>query len=181
MPSLASTACTWSLPDDRCCTSLIRYLVSSRSSRTSRRGDPRLGQPAHPQQVSQIRGVLLVVLDPPVTERLDPERMGQVHLRPGSLEHVGRPVPPVSGLDHHPRVLPRPGEHSPQRRGAVIDADGLQLRPSSVIRTSTLRRRCRSIPTTCRPSYASVIVGLLAWWRRMPCNFQHPPGAEARS
>src|SRR5258708_40224899 len=34
------------------------------------------------------------------------------------------------------------------------------LRPSSVIRTSTLRRRCRSIPTTCRPSYASVIVGL---------------------
>src|SRR6516162_4709066 len=35
------------------------------------------------------------------------------------------------------------------------------LRPSSVIRTSTLRRRCRSIPTTCRPSYASVIVGLL--------------------
>src|SRR5512135_2746041 len=21
----------------------------------------------------------------------------------------------------------------------------------------------------------------LAWWRRMPCTFQHPPGAEARS
>jgi hypothetical protein len=45
-----------------------------------------------------------------------------------------------------------------------------------------LRRRCRSIPTTCRPSYASVIVGLL-----FPggdgClnNLQHPPGAEARS
>src|SRR6202044_424276 len=34
------------------------------------------------------------------------------------------------------------------------------FRPSSVIRTSTLRCRCRSIPTTCRPSYASVIVGL---------------------
>src|SRR4030095_9689281 len=38
---------------------------------------------------------------------------------------------------------------------------GSGLRPSSVIRTITLRRRCRSIPTTCRPSYASVIVGLL--------------------
>jgi hypothetical protein len=24
-------------------------------------------------------------------------------------------------------------------------------------------------------------VGLLAWWRRMLRNFQHPPGAEARS
>ena len=34
MPSLASTACTWSLPEDRIRTSLIRYLVSSRSSRT---------------------------------------------------------------------------------------------------------------------------------------------------
>src|SRR6266704_3082556 len=33
-------------------------------------------------------------------------------------------------------------------------------RPSSVIRTSTLRRRCRSIPTTCRPSYAVSIGGL---------------------
>jgi hypothetical protein len=26
------------------------------------------------------------------------------------------------------------------------------------------------------PSWAS-----LAWWRRMHCTFQHPPGAEARS
>src|SRR6266571_5771601 len=32
--------------------------------------------------------------------------------------------------------------------------------PSSVIRTSTLRRRCRSMPTICRPSYAVSIGGL---------------------
>src|SRR6266568_1385949 len=50
-------------------------------------------------------------------------------------------------------------------------------RPSSVIRTSTLRRRCRSIPTTCRPSYAVSIGASLVWWRRMPCTFQHPPGS----
>src|ERR1039458_1822264 len=51
-------------------------------------------------------------------------------------------------------------------------------RPSPVIRTSTDRRRCRSMPTTCRPSCAVSIGGL-------PClvetdalqHFQHPPGA----
>jgi hypothetical protein len=55
----------------------------------------------------------------------------------------------------------------PARASAARSAAGLMvirtvssLRPSSVIRTITLRRRCRSIPTTCRPSYASVIVGL---------------------
>ena len=37
---------------------------------------------------------------------------------------------------------------------------------------------CRSIPTTCRPSYTSVIGASLAWWRRMLGNFfQHPPGS----
>src|SRR6516225_6411063 len=66
--------------------------------------------------------------------------------------------------------------------GLLVIRTVSSLRPSSVIRTITLRRRCRSIPTTCRPSYASVIVGLL-----FPggdgClnNLQHPPGAEARS
>ena len=45
--------------------------------------------------------------------------------------------------------------------GLLVIRTVSSLRPSSVIRTSTLRRRCRSIPTTCRPSYASVIVGLL--------------------
>src|SRR5690349_7145723 len=44
--------------------------------------------------------------------------------------------------------------------GLLVIRTVSSLRPSSVIRTITLRRRCRSIPTTCRPSYASVIVGL---------------------
>ena len=46
-----------------------------------RRGDPRLRQPTHPQQIGQIGGVPLVVLHPPVRERLDPQRMRQMHLR----------------------------------------------------------------------------------------------------
>jgi hypothetical protein len=45
------------------------------------RGDPRLREAAHPQQISKISRVTLVVLlDPAVGERLHPERMGQVHL-----------------------------------------------------------------------------------------------------
>jgi hypothetical protein len=40
-----------------------------------RRRDPRLRQPAHPQQVGQVRGIALIVLDPAVGERLDPQRM----------------------------------------------------------------------------------------------------------
>src|SRR6266545_3218417 len=44
--------------------------------------------------------------------------------------------------------------------------------PSAVIRTSTVRRRCRSMPTNCCPAYAS-IRGLLRREREHP---QHPPG-----
>jgi len=43
-----------------------------------RRGDPRLGQPAHPQQISKISGVAFVVLDPSVGEAFHPQRVGQV-------------------------------------------------------------------------------------------------------
>ena len=92
-----------------------------------RRGDPRPGQPAHPQQVRQVRGVPLVVLDPPAAERLDAQRVGQVHLGPGRLEHVHGPVPAVRRLDDDPRVLPRLGDLAPQRGRAAGDPDGLQL------------------------------------------------------
>ncbi len=53
-PCLASTACTWALSPERSATSLHRCRTASRSSRTCRRGDPRLGQPAHPQQIGKI-------------------------------------------------------------------------------------------------------------------------------
>jgi hypothetical protein len=43
-----------------------------------RRGDPRLGQPTHPQQIGQIERVALVVLDPPILKRLYSQRMRQV-------------------------------------------------------------------------------------------------------
>src|SRR6266508_4510117 len=44
------------------------------------RGDPRLGQPAHPEQVSKITSVKFVVLHPPVRETLNPQGMRQVHV-----------------------------------------------------------------------------------------------------
>ena len=45
-----------------------------------RRGDPRLRQTTHPQQISQQAGVSVVLLHPLIGERLHPQRMGQMHL-----------------------------------------------------------------------------------------------------
>ena len=63
--------------------------------------DPRLGQPAHPQQIGQISGVAYVVLHAPITESLDTQRMSQMHTRSASLQHINRPVPPVRRFQHH--------------------------------------------------------------------------------
>ena len=41
--------------------------------------------------------------------------------------------------------------------GLLVSRTVSSFLPSAVIRTNTLRRRCRSIPTTCGPSYASDI------------------------
>lgn len=43
--------------------------------------DPRLGRPAHPQQISKIRGTTHVVLHPPIGETLHPEWVRQMHVR----------------------------------------------------------------------------------------------------
>jgi hypothetical protein len=85
------------------------------------RGDPGLGQPAHPQQVSQIRCVTLIVFDPAVGERLHAQRMRQVHLGARRGQGVRRPVPPVRGLQDHLRGLTGPGDLRPQLRRAVGD------------------------------------------------------------
>ena len=182
MPSLASTACTWSLARGAEPDQLVPVPGQLAQLADLRRGDPRLRQPAHPQQVGQVRGVALIVLDPAVGERLDPQRMRQVHLRPGLLEHVRGPVPAVRRLDHHPRVLPRPGDHRPQRRGAVGDPDGLQL-PAVLGHP----HQHAAPPVQVHPDDLPAVICFrhrgppVPWWRRMLRNFQHPPGAEARS
>jgi len=94
-----------------------------------RRGDPRLRQPPHPQQVRQVSGVLLVVLHTAVSECLDPQRVGQVHLRPGGLEHIGGPVPPIRRFQDHPRVRPSHGDRLAQLRRAVGDPGRAQPAP----------------------------------------------------
>ena len=66
MPSLASTAWTWSLQLVRSRTSLMPVAGQLPQLADLGRGDPRLRQPAHPQQVGQVRGVPLIVLDPAV-------------------------------------------------------------------------------------------------------------------
>ena len=81
-------------------------------------------------------------------EGLHPERVGQVHLRPGGLQHIGGPVPPIRRFQDNTRARPRRGDRLAQLRRAVVIRAVPSRRPSSVIRTRTLRRRCKSIPTT---------------------------------
>jgi hypothetical protein len=91
-----------------------------------RRGDPRLGQPAHSQQVSQVRGVSFVVLHASVGETLDSQRVCQVHLGTQLLQHVDCPVPAVGGFQHHLGVLTGLGDLLGQRDRVVVDAYRLQ-------------------------------------------------------
>ena len=110
--------------------------------------------------VSGAVGVLDAAVREPIIAHWERSRGCGEGMRLWVPHHISRPVPPVRRLEHDPRADPRLGDLRPQRRRAVGDPGRVQPPPSSVIRTSTLRRRCRSIPTTCLPSYASVIVGL---------------------
>ncbi len=62
-------------------------------------GEPSFGQPAHAQQIGQIRRVSLVVLDAAIGEPLHPQGMGEVDSGPAVGEDVGGPVSAVGGLE----------------------------------------------------------------------------------
>jgi hypothetical protein len=92
-----------------------------------RGGDVGLGQPMHPQQVRQIRGVADIVLHPPVGEPLDSERVREVDVRAGGLQRVDRPVPAIRGFQHHFWVRAGLGQLQPQRDRVIVDANPAQL------------------------------------------------------
>jgi hypothetical protein len=56
---LASTPCTWSFSEARV-DQLVPAAADLPQLADLARGDPRLGQPAHPQQAGQVRGVPFV-------------------------------------------------------------------------------------------------------------------------
>lgn len=70
------------------------------------RGDPRLRQPSHPQQIDKIGGVAFVVLHPSVREYLNSQRMRQVHRGAGLGEHISSPIPAVGGFQHPSGLSP---------------------------------------------------------------------------
>jgi hypothetical protein len=90
------------------------------------RGDPRLGKPAHPQQVGEVLRVALVVLDPPVLEGLHPQRVRQVHRRPQLGEGVRGPVPAVGRFQHHLGCFAGAGHDLAQVLRVVADPGGLE-------------------------------------------------------
>jgi hypothetical protein len=91
------------------------------------RGDPRLGQPVHPQQIRQITGITHVVLHPPVPESLDTQWMREVHRGPGRLQGVDRPVPAIGCLEHHLRMFSGLLDLQSQRDRVVDDPHRGQL------------------------------------------------------
>jgi hypothetical protein len=91
-----------------------------------RRRDPRLRQATQAQQVRQVAGVTLVVLDPtvaPVVAR----GVREMHPEAGVLKQIHGPVPAVGRLDHHLRVTTRLAHHLEQRHRVVRDPDGVEL------------------------------------------------------
>ena len=155
-PALASTACTWALSPERNATSLARIAHQLPQLARRRWGDPRLGQSVHPQQISQIGGVADVVLHPPVPKSLDSQWVCQMHRAPAACS--------ASTAQYQPYVASsttsgcRAGllDLQPQRHRVVDDAHRRSCSPDSDCRTITDRRRCRSIPTNCLPSYSSI-------------------------
>jgi hypothetical protein len=89
--------------------------------------NPCLGQPAHPQQIRQIRRVTLIVFHPPIGKHLHPQRVGQMHLRAQLGQHIRRPVPAVRGFQHHFRRLPSTNHHRAQILRIVRDPHRLQM------------------------------------------------------
>ena len=114
-----------------------------------RRRDPRLRQPTQAQQVGQVGGVAVVVLDPPVAPVVA-QRVGQMHRR-APLAAAG--PPPSTSRRWPPSPPPGPGPPwptpPPTPPGRCRSAPRRSTSPCSVSRTITDRRRCRSIPTYC--------------------------------
>jgi hypothetical protein len=84
---VGTAARVYARSDDGTTTVAARPARTDRSSapepqqRRAQRGDPRLGQSAHPQQIA-MRGIALIVLSPAGKEQLHTQRMLQIHLRP---------------------------------------------------------------------------------------------------
>jgi len=102
-------------------------------------------------------------------------RVGQVQVGTTGLQRVHGPVPAVGGLQHHLGALASPGNHDANRCTSLTIRTASRTSPLAVVRTITVRRRRRSIPTCCFPAYAS-IWGLLALLVRDLDTPKHPAG-----
>jgi hypothetical protein len=58
------------------------------------RGDPRLGQPVHAIQISQVGGVADIIFDPPVGQAFDAQRMREVDTGVHGLQTIDGPIQP---------------------------------------------------------------------------------------
>ncbi len=125
-------------------------------------GDPRLGQPTHPQKIRQVPRVAFVVLDPPVGEALDSQRMRQVNAGTGG-GHVGGPVlrgrrrvaAPPPPRNRASELSPHPARASPNGCWQVVPVglgSSANARPSTErgqLGRSVICRRVARTPFGC--------------------------------
>jgi hypothetical protein len=151
MPSLAKTAWTWSLQLVRSRTSLIRYLVSSRSSRISAGAIHASGSRPIRSKPARSAASFSSFFTRRQANPFTPSGWARCTCAPAAASVSAAQYPYAASSTTLGR-LPARAITRRSSAGLLAIRAVSSLRPSAVIRTSTLRRRCRSIPTTCWPS-----------------------------
>ena len=146
IPWRASSACTRFLIEVRRCTSVARCRSRSRRSRSSRRGDVRLGQQAGAQQVRERARVDRIGLHARGGDRAGAQRVREVHVKAGVREQLREPLPAIGRLQRDVRAL-----GVAEQLGERFPAVGIRFcsvsSPCSSMIAICERRRCRSMPT----------------------------------
>ncbi len=158
-PSLARTACTCALSPLRSAHELGPVADELTQLPYLGRCHPGLGQAPEAQQVDQVGGVPLIVLDPAVPPVVA-EGMGQVHSGAFSGQHVGCPVPPVVASSTTSGSAPALATSRARATRSLSMRTVSKVSPSALLRTMSRTARgsraCTS-PSTARVSPARAL------------------------
>src|SRR4051812_4123871 len=128
-----------------------------------RRGDPGLGQSAHPQQIGQISGIAYIVFTRRYRNPLTPNGCAKCTCAPQACSTSTAPYQPYVASTPPSGSDPACSSCSPSATGSLTIRTAESCSPDSDWRTITDRRRCRSIPTNCLPSYSSIGASRDSW------------------
>jgi hypothetical protein len=120
------------------------------------RRDPRLRQQVRAQQLPQDCRIHLVVLQPGRGDRLAPQRVHQVRVKPVILQQLHQPPRAERGLERRRRARRQPADHLQDRLHPLGTLRLASTSPTASMTATWERLRCTSIPTQ------TDIIGLLS-------------------